>query len=281
MRVRLVGTENCDRHCNAKMIDLHNHILPGIDDGARDMDEALEMARMAVEQGFSGIVATPHYGSSQFFSDINRVREVVRELNQELIAQNISLTIFPGMEARLTADLLGRLSEGTILTINEGRHILLELPAMQAPAGFENFVRMLLNSGKGIVLAHPEKNIEIQRRPEIIYELLTLFKPGEFLVQITADSITGDAGQSALITAKYLLENDLAHILATDAHSPTERPPMISSALKVAASIVGKDRADKMTLEWPRAVINGENAHWNLAPRKPQKTKRRLRFFFK
>ena len=148
MGVRLGRIENCCKHSNAKMIDLHNHILPGIDNGARDLNEALEMARMAVEQGFSGIVATPHYGSGQFFSDINRVREVVRELNQELVAQNISLTIFPGMEARLTADLLGCLSKGIILTINEGSYILLELPAMQAPAGFENFVRMLLNSGK-------------------------------------------------------------------------------------------------------------------------------------
>ncbi len=277
----MAGIKNYGNYINPKMIDLHNHILPGIDDGARDMDEALEMARIAVEQGFSGIVATPHHGSGQFFSDINRVREVVRELNQELVAQNISLTIFPGMEARLTADLLGCLSKGTILTINEGRYILLELPAMQTPAGFENFVRMLLNSGKRIVMAHPEKNIEIQRRPEIIYELLTLFKPGEFLVQITADSITGDAGLSALTTAKYLLENDLAHILATDAHSPTERPPMMSNALQLVASIVGKETADSMTREWPRAVVNGENADWNFSPRKPQKTKRRLRFFFK
>jgi len=263
------------------MIDLHNHILPGIDDGARDLKEATEMALMAMNQGFSGVVATPHFGSGQFFSDVNRVRQTVSELNQELKAQNINLTIFPGMEARLTVDVLESISKGNVLAINEGCYILLELPALQVPAGFENFVRMMVNSGRKIVLAHPEKNVEIQRRPEIIYELLAHFKAGEFLIQITADSITGDAGLPALTTAKCLLEHDLAHILATDAHSPVDRPPLISNALELVASIVGNERTSKMVSEWPRAVINGGNAHWDLSPRKPQKTKRRLSFLFR
>ncbi|MCL5125780.1 MAG: hypothetical protein M1511_15020 [Deltaproteobacteria bacterium] len=266
------------------MIDLHNHILPGIDDGARDLEESLEMARIAVEQGFSGIVATPHFGSGLFSSEIDQVRETVQMLNRELGEQNINLTIFPGMEARLTADVLESLSKGTVLSINEGCYILLELPGQQVPAGFENFVRMLLNTGKRVVLAHPEKNIEIQRRPEIIYELVTLFSDGDFLVQITADSITGDAGLTALSTAKCLLEHNLAHILATDAHSPVDRPPLISDALELVASIVGKDVASKMTSEWPQAVVNNEKAHCGMIPRKPeklQKPKRRFRFFFK
>ncbi|MGC8660188.1 MAG: tyrosine-protein phosphatase [Desulfomonilaceae bacterium] len=266
------------------MIDLHNHILPAIDDGARDIEESLEMARIAIEQGFSGIVATPHFGSGLFSSEINEVRQTVKKLNQELEDRNINLMIFPGMEARLTADVLESLSKGTILSINEGCYILLELPVMQVPAGFENFLRMLLNSGKKIVLAHPEKNVEIQRRPEIIYDLVTLFGDGDFLVQITADSITGDAGLPALSTAKCLLEHNLAHILATDAHSPVDRPPVISTALELVASIVGKDVASKMTSEWPQAVVRGESVNCWIKPKRPekaQKPKRRFRFFFK
>ncbi|MFH0958813.1 MAG: CpsB/CapC family capsule biosynthesis tyrosine phosphatase, partial [Pseudomonadota bacterium] len=99
------------------MIDLHSHILPAIDDGARNMEESLEMARIAFEEGFSGIVATPHYGSGQFLSDIVQVMELVSELNQELVAHGIDLKIFPGMEVRLTAYVLESLSTGKILSI--------------------------------------------------------------------------------------------------------------------------------------------------------------------
>jgi protein-tyrosine phosphatase len=255
------------------MIDLHSHILPGIDDGAQDIEESLEMARIAVDQGFSGIVATPHHGSGKFFSDFNDVLRLVAELNQELEARDINLSIYPGMEVRLTADVLESLSTGKVLSINNGTYVLLELPIMQVPAGFENFVRMMIESGRKIVLAHPEKNLEIQRHPEIIYKVLTLFKPGDLLMQITADSITGDAGLSALSTAKYLLENDLAHIVATDAHSPVERSPRISSALDLVSSIVGDERAKKMVREWPHDIIAGRDVIFDPPKKRPEQRK--------
>jgi protein-tyrosine phosphatase len=255
------------------MIDLHCHILPGIDDGAQDPEEALEMSRMAVDEGFSGIVATPHYGSGKFLSDINAVNRLVVELNQELEARNIKLTIFRGMEVRLTADVLGSLSTGKILSINQGPYVLMELPIALVPAGFENFVRMVIESGRKLVLAHPEKNLEIQRHPENIYNLLTAFKPGDLLMQITADSITGDAGLSALSTAKYLLENDLAHILATDAHSAVERPPRISNALDLVSSILGNERADKMVKEWPHDIVAGREVNFDPPKKRPEKRK--------
>ena len=255
------------------MIDLHSHILPGIDDGAQDLEEAIKMARMAVDEGFSGIVATPHYGSGKFFSDINLVNRLVVELNQELEARDIKLTIFSGMEVRLTADVLESLSTGKVLSINKGPYVLLELPIMQVPAGFENFLRMMIESGKKIVLAHPEKNLDIQRHPEIIYNLLTVIKPGDLLMQITADSITGDAGLSALSTAKYLLENDLAHIIATDAHSAVQRSPRISNALSLVSSIVGKERANKMVMEWPHAIVAGRDIIFDPPKKKPEQRK--------
>ncbi len=255
------------------MIDLHSHILPGIDDGAQDLEESLEMALIAVDQGFSGIVATPHYGSGKFFSDSNKVLRLVAELNQELQSRNIELTIYPGMEVRLTAEALRSLSTGKILPINNGPYVLMELPITQVPAGFENFVRMFVESGRKLVLAHPEKNLEIQRHPEIIYNLLTACKPGDLLMQITADSITGEAGTLALSTAKYLLENDLAHIMATDAHSPVERSPRISSALDLLSSIVGDERANKMVREWPNDIVAGREVNFDPPKKKPDKRK--------
>jgi protein-tyrosine phosphatase len=263
------------------MIDLHNHILPGIDDGATDIKEALDMARIAVEEGFSGIVATPHFGSGLFSCDANEVRRRVNELNEEIASADLNLTIYPGMEARLTADVLNSLSNGAVISLNDSQYILLELPPLQIPAGFENFVRMMINSSRKIVLAHPEKNVEIQAHPDTIYKLVTMFKPGDLLIQITADSISGDAGLRALSTSKWLLENDLAHILATDAHSPIQRAPRIRNACELVSSLVGIEKTVQMTTEWPRNIIKNEDVVCSHPRKKPEKRKRFFGLFGK
>jgi protein-tyrosine phosphatase len=256
------------------MIDLHNHILPGIDDGATGINEALEMARIAVEEGFSAIVATPHFGSGLFSCDANEVRRRVNELNEKIASADLRLTIYPGMEARLTADVLNSLSNGSVISLNDSQYILLELPALQVPAGFENFVRMMINSGRKIVLAHPEKNVEMQTHPDTIYKLVTMFRPGDLLIQITADSISGDAGLRALSTSKWLLENGLAHILATDAHSPIQRAPRIRKAFELVSSLVGREKTVQMTTDWPRNIIENEDVVCSHPRKKPEKRKR-------
>ncbi len=263
------------------MIDLHNHILPGIDDGATDINEALEMARIAVEEGFSGIVATPHFGSGLFSCDANEVRRRVNELNEKIASADLNLTIYPGMEARLTADVLNSLSNGSVISLNDSQYILLELPALQVPAGFENFVRMMINSGRKIVLAHPEKNVEMQTHPDTIYKLVTMFRPGDLLIQITADSISGDAGLRALSTSKWLLENGLAHILATDAHSPIQRAPRIRNAFELVSSLVGREKTVQMTTDWPRNIIENEDVVCSHPRKKPEKRKRFFGLFGK
>jgi protein-tyrosine phosphatase len=263
------------------MIDLHNHILPGIDDGATDIKEALEMARIAVEEGFSGIVATPHFGSGLFSSDANEVRRRVNELNEKIASADLNLTIYPGMEARLTADVLKSLSNGSVISLNDSQYILLELPPLQVPAGFENFVRMMINSGRKIVLAHPEKNVEIQTYPDMVYKLVTMFRPGDLLIQITADSISGDAGLRALSTSKWLLENGLAHILATDAHSSIQRAPRIRNAFELVSSLVGLEKAIQITTDWPRNIVENEDVACSHPPKKPEKRKRFFGLFGK
>jgi protein-tyrosine phosphatase len=263
------------------MIDLHNHILPGTDDGATDVDESLEMARIAVEEGFSGIVATPHFGSGLFSCDANEVRRRVHELNEKIASADLNLTIYPGMEARLTADVLNSLLNGAVISLNDSQYILLELPPLQVPAGFENFVRMMINSGQKIVLAHPEKNVEIQTHPDTIFKLVTMFEPGDLLIQITADSISGDAGLRALSTSKWLLENGLAHILATDAHSPIQRVPRIRNAFELVSSLVGREKTVQMTTEWPRNIIKNEDVVCSHPRKRPEKRKRFFGLFGK
>lgn len=241
------------------MIDIHSHILPGIDDGASDISESLEMARIAVAEGFSSVVATPHYGRAGFFSEIGQARKLVEELNTALRNNGIDLVVYPGMEILVTPEVMGLLQSGNIIPINDRKHVLMELPSTNVPAGFNNLIRSILDSDRKIVIVHPEKNMDIQRRPEMVREILDAFEPGEVLIQITADSLTGDAGLRALSTAKFLVESRLAHIIATDSHSKTERPPKIQEALELAVSLIGKDIAMKMVKEWPGAVIRGES----------------------
>ncbi len=237
------------------MIDSHNHLLPGIDDGAKDFEETLKMCRMAVGDGIRVIVATPHSFDGKFINDVNIIKSMVRDLNTELTSTGLDLTIVPGMEVRVTGDLAELLAGGKILALNEGKYVLLEFHPSQIPAGFENLVRNLGTIGFSIILGHPEKNTVIQKRPEYLFKLCKQFKPWAIVVQVSADSLTGKNGFRAKRTVISLLKHRLAHIIATDAHSPSGRIPRLSEAVDVASSLVGKENALKMVQDIPAAVL--------------------------
>jgi protein-tyrosine phosphatase len=237
------------------MIDTHNHLLPGIDDGAEDIEETLKMCRLAVDDGIRVIVATPHSFDGKFVNDVARIELLVRELNAELTSIGLDLTIMPGMEIRITGDLPRLVADGKVLGLNRGKYILLEFHPSQIPSGFENLARYLASSGYSLVLGHPEKNTMIQSSPEYLFRLCSQFKPWEVLVQVTADSLTGQNGFWARRTAITLIKNNLAHIIATDAHSSRRRVPRLSEAVGVASSLVGREHALRMVQDIPEAVL--------------------------
>jgi protein-tyrosine phosphatase len=239
------------------MIDTHNHLLPGIDDGARDVEETLKMCRMAVEDGIRVIVATPHSFDGKFVNDVDKIKLMVRDLNTELDSIGLDLTIMPGMEVRITEDLPGLVADGKVLSLNEGKYILLEFHPSQIPSGFENLARDLASSGFNLVLGHPEKNSVIQSAPEYLFRLCKQFKPGEMLGQVSADSLTGKNGFWAKRTAITLVKNNLAHIIATDAHSSRRRVPRLSDAVSVTSNLVGREHALRMVRDIPEAVLGG------------------------
>ena len=239
------------------MIDTHNHLLPGLDDGAKDIEETLKMCRMAVDDGIQVIVATPHSFDGKFLNRADAVKSQVRDLNTKLAAIGLDLTIMPGMEVRIVADLPQLLADGQILTLNEGKYILIEFHPAQVPAGLENLARDLASSGFFFVLGHPEKNSIIQSTPEYLFKLLKHFRPWELVIQVSADSLTGENGFRARRTVTTLLRHNLAHIIATDAHSSSRRVPRLSGAVKVASRLVGRENAVKMVQEIPKAVLEG------------------------
>ncbi len=253
------------------MIDVHNHLLPGIDDGARSRVETLEMCRMAFADGIHVIVATPHSYDDEFINHPNTIRSLVTELNEELTDAGIDLEILPGMEVRVSAELPNRLLNGEILPLNDGEYILLEFHPAHIPSGFENLVHQLVQSGYRLILAHPEQNMGIQKHPEYLFKLLELFDPFTILGQLTASSILDKNGSESAKTAGILLKNNLAHLIASDAHDPRSRQPVLSQAVKVAASIVGEEKASKMVKEYPWAIINRERISDEWEPRNPKR----------
>ena len=238
------------------MIDTHNHILYSLDDGPAKKNESLAMCRIAWEDGIRIVVATPHFNGT-FTNDPQKICAAVADLNANLAALKMDLRILPGMEVRVSADSLQDLRNGKLLSLNGRKHMLVEFQAQHIPAGFENLVHHFLESGISVVLAHPEKNLLIQRNPSYVFSLVKRFRPWEVIIQLTADSLTGDGGFWAAQTARLLLKCGLAHLIATDAHSSEYRTPRLSQAVQKVSRIVGEHRANQMVRDIPLAIVNG------------------------
>lgn len=254
------------------MIDIHCHILWGIDDGPSDKTETIEMCRMASEDGIEVTVSTPHSFDGQFQNYPERILSQTDELNEELLQEEINLKVLPGMEIRISPDLISGLRNGKVLPINRGKYLLVEFHPFEVPAGFHNFASSLIQQGFCLIIAHPEKNIAIQKHPEFLFKILTHFKPWEILGQVTADSLMGEGGTTAYKTSRLLVKNNLVHLIATDAHSARSRPPMLKEAVQVVASISGEREANQMVNEIPNAIVFGaEFPEWR-SPQNPRRS---------
>ncbi len=209
------------------MLDFHAHILPGLDDGAPDMETALEMARIAVEDGITAMVAAPHFieGSMENYREL--VWDRVRQFQQALDAEGIPLRMIPGSEVYLSPETPGLIKEGRIMTINDaGKHVLVEFPMHEIPRFAERIIFEINLLGVTPVFAHPERNAELARNPGRIMELAAKGS----LIQINSGSITGLYGKKIMKTARLLVENDLVHLIGSDAHSARGRAPRIQDA---------------------------------------------------
>lgn len=239
------------------MIDLHNHLLSGFDDGSREWAETLAMCRIAVQDGIRIIVATPHSMNGDYTADPQQVTAAVDKLNRDLATRKLPLSVVPGMEVRIVPELVELAIQGKILTLGRGRFLLVEFHPAHIPSGFHNLVEHARDKGYGIVLCHPEKNLGIQYDSDYLPQLMKRFTDWELLIQISADSLTGDAGPVSLRTARNLLKSGLAHIIASDAHSSEFRSPRLSPAVEIASTLVGPEKARQLVWDIPKAVLQG------------------------
>lgn len=218
----------------------------------------LEMCRIASADGIERIVATPHSLDGRHINEPAGIRESVLDLNEQLTAADLGLHVDPGMEVRVSPELIDSLDNGMILPLNDGNYVLLELHPFHFPAGFQNLVRRFLDRGLRIILAHPEKNFAIQRHPELLFKLIGLFEPWELLIQVTAASILKKNGFLVSRLTRLLVKSNLAHLIATDAHDPTSRAPTLSKAVEEVAKLAGEQKAAHMTRDIPQAVLDGQ-----------------------
>jgi protein-tyrosine phosphatase len=233
------------------MIDIHSHILPGIDDGAGTMDEAIEMARIAAADGIRTIVATPHIKSGAPRAD--EIAQAVSGFNAVLGREGIPVTVLQG------ADVPSHLNPADLprYTLNGTRYILIEFPHSHLPASARETLFNISMAGLIPIITHPERNSSVIRKPEMLFDLLN----SNVKVQITADSLSGFFGADIAACARFLLKRGVVDLIASDAHSSTYRRPILSEAVRIAAKMIGKSEAVKLVTDNPDEIINSFKFH--------------------
>jgi protein-tyrosine phosphatase len=235
------------------MFDLHCHLLPGIDDGPATLNEALELARIAVANGITHSVLTPHVHPGRYENVKSSISLAVDDYRARLAEAGIGLKLGFAGEVRLSVEILMLVGEDRIPFYGDYRGfqvMLLELPHSHVPVGADKLIQWLLDRKILPMIAHPERNKDIMRKLDKIQP----FIEAECLLQLTADSVAGNFGEAAQSTARQLLETGAVTILASDAHNTQYRPPRLAHGVKAAAEVVGAAEAQAMVSTRPAEI---------------------------
>lgn len=241
----------------AGVVDLHHHLLPGVDDGAVDLQTAIGMAQLAVAEGIVTVVATPHTCDGVFDVPRPRAAAAAAQLAAALQEHGVELQLRVAAEVRLHEDIPARLQADPGLSLDgNGRWLLLELPHESVPPSLPEFLFRLRARGTTPLIAHPERNLAVRRDPDLVTAWLEL----GVKLQLTTGSVAGSFGEPIRRCAELLLQRGQAHVMATDAHSLHKRPPAVQAAFAAAAAIVGDDGARALLVDHPARVLAGEPA---------------------
>ncbi len=236
------------------MIDLHCHILPGIDDGATDLSISLEMARMSVADGVSALACTPHILPGLYHNSGPQIRQATEQLQHALDEQDIPLQLVTGADVHIAPDFVAGLKSGHLLTLADSRYVLVEPPHHVAPVRLEDLFFELLLADYVPILTHPERLTWIKQNYSIIQKMA---QAGVWM-QLTAGSLTGAFGRGPLYWAERMLDEGIVHILASDAHNTKHRPPNLSEGRNAAAKRLGDDEAEHLVATRPQGIISNE-----------------------
>lgn len=237
------------------MIDLHCHLLPGVDDGSKNMDISLKLANDAVRDGIDYALLTPHHMNGVYLNHKRAVIQQTQEFQMELDRHKIPLKVFPGQEVRINGDLLTALDQDDILFADEGgRYLMLEFPDDDVPSYTSNMIYELMQRGIIPVIVHPERNTKIMKQPNLLYELLSR----GCLSQITAGSYVGTFGHKVQKFSKQLIQAGQVYIFASDAHNLPNRKYEMTNAFAKLNREFGNDYVSRFN-ENAKRIINGDN----------------------
>jgi len=236
------------------MIDIHSHILPGVDDGAKNLDEALALLRMAVADGVSTQVLTPHIHQGVYNNTPGSLIRAFTEFSQQVFTAGIKIRLRLASEVRISPDLIDWVATNKILWLGRWQRskvFLLEFPHNHIPVGSVNVISQLRQQEIIPMIVHPERNRELLDNPNKIQPFVDM----GCLIQLTAGSITGGFGRACRRLAKILLEKGWVTVIATDCHNIRYRPPSLRSGMQAAAKIVGSAAAMDMVTRTPSIIL--------------------------
>ena len=245
------------------MIDIHSHLLPGIDDGSENLNVSLQMARDAVADGVTHALMTPHHMNGRYVNHASDVIKLTADFQTELNNANIPLTVFPSQEVRINGDLLSALDEGDILTTDDqGMYILIELPSNDVPSFTSDMLFRVQQLGLTPIIVHPERNTQLMKKPDLLYDMVS---SGAY-TQVTASSYVGIFGKSVTAFSEDIIANGLAHMIASDAHHIPGRKYNMRAAFDKLTKQYGQSMVNEFDNN-ARALVNGEPlVRWHETP---------------
>lgn len=241
------------------MIDIHTHIIPGVDDGAESLEESLAMAELAWESGVDTIVATPHANIPGSFRNFYspRWRENFQKLQHFLAEQGCKIQLVPGMEIFATDHVSEKIQSGEVCPIQDSRYYLMEIPFDADPYWAEEIWESVLRIHKVPVIAHPERYFCIQDEPAILYEWMKM----GCLSQMNKGSVFGRFGTRAQRTAEVLLDHNLITCAASDAHSPYRRTTFMADIEDYLLDLYGERRMERLLISNPDRMIHDQTIY--------------------
>lgn len=264
------------------MIDIHNHILFGIDDGAQTQEDTIEMAKAAELEGITDIIATPHHKIGVYDNYGPKIKSLTEEVNQLIQAQGIPVTVHASQEVRIYGDLVEDLKRGQALTLKENSpYVLIEFPSHEVPIFTEQLFTKMALEGYIPIIAHPERNSELQKNPNKLAQLIELGA----LAQVTAGVVCGYLGEYSKQCAEMMMDHRLIHIVASDAHNVTTRNYYLKEAYEAIEVKYGAEAVQKYK-ENAEKVLAGEKIRY-ISPievekedtvEKPAKKKKKKKF---
>jgi protein-tyrosine phosphatase len=245
-------------------VDIHSHILHGLDDGAKTLEESLAMLQVAASDGTTDIVATPHANGQFTFKP-----EVIEQRIAELSAL-APIRIHRGCDFHLQFDnIRDAVAHPEKYTVNHKSYLLVEFPDVAIFVNTERILSQLLDAGMIPIITHPERNEELRRRVDDLAQWVEI----GCYVQVTAGSCTGTFGKKARACAENLMKRGLVHFIASDAHDCRHRPPSLSGAWATLAEQWGEDAIRPLFVDHPRAVLTGDTIDFEFQPEAPRRRK--------